>query len=382
MWTDMHTLPVTNPLRRSTAQIKKFRRYHRSPLYQVAEALKSIDMETLETINSFTLAPWAKRVQSDSHDVPETQTEAGGVMRIAVSSSAWNEMVGFGVAIEKQPPRYRKSRLESLSVMLGARTEQNPYSGELAAMAHALSTLRGLKRCRVTLLTSNKAAALTLKNPRQQSGQEHIHQIYQLIQRLRRHENRIDIRWVPTSEKNQLLGLAKEQARAATQEDTTPQAQVPRMKSTTLNMVRSQVAAGQCLPENVGQHSRRVDAALPGKHTRQLYNRLSWKEASVLAQLRTGMARLNGYLYRINVAETDQCGCGQSRETVDHFLFRCQKWTTHRTEMLQCTHTHRGNISFFLGGKSPLDDQNWKPNLEAVRASIRFAIATGRLDAV
>jgi hypothetical protein len=36
---------------------------------------------------------------------------------------------------------------------------------------------------------------------------------------------------------------------------------------------------------------------------------VSWKEASVLAQLRTGMARLNGYLYRINVAESDQCAC-------------------------------------------------------------------------
>ena len=381
IWTDMHTLPVTNPLRRSTAQIKKFRRYHRSPLYQVADALKSIEMETLETINPFTLAPWEARVQGDGQDLPETQTETGGVMRIAVSSSARNEMVGFGVAIEKQPPRYRKPRLKTFSVTLGARTEQNPYSGELAAMAHSLNTLRGLKRCRVTLLTSNKAAALTLKNPRQQSGQEHICQTYKLMQRLRRHENRMDIRWIPTSEKNQLLGLAKEQARDATQEDTIPQAQAPRMKSTTLNIARSQVAAGQCLPENIGRYSKLVDAALPGKHTRKLYDRLSWKEASVLAQLRTGMARLNGYLYRINVAETEQCACGQARETVEHFLFRCQKWTTHRTEMLQCTHTHRGNIPFFLGGKSPLDDHNWKPNLEAVRATIRFAIATGRLDA-
>jgi hypothetical protein len=162
MWTDMHTLPVANPLRRSTAQIKKFRRYHRSPLYQVAEALKSIDMETLETINPFTLAPWEERIQGDGQDLPETQTETGGVMQIAVSSSARNEMVGFGVAIEKQPPRYRKPRLKTFSVTLGARTEQNPYSAELAAMAFALSTLRGLKRCRVTLLTSNKAAALTL----------------------------------------------------------------------------------------------------------------------------------------------------------------------------------------------------------------------------
>lgn len=143
----------------------------------------------------------------------------------------------------------------------------------------------------------------------------------------------------------------------------------------------AQIAASKGLPENVGRHAKRVDAALPGKHTRQLYDRLSWKEASVLAQLRTGMVRLNGYLYRINVAQTDQCACGQARETVEHFLFRCRKWTTHRTKMLQYTHTHRGNISFFLGGKSPSDDQNWTPNLEAVRASIRFAIATGRLDA-
>jgi hypothetical protein len=32
-------------------------------------------------------------------------------------------------------------------------------------------------------------------------------------------------------------------------------------------------------------------------------------------------------------------------------------------------------------GKSPSDDQNWMPNFEAVRASIRFAIVTGRLEA-
>ncbi|KAJ5148268.1 hypothetical protein N7526_001620 [Penicillium atrosanguineum] len=334
------------------------------PSAKVADALKSIEMETLETINPFILAPWEERVQGDGQDLPETQTETGGVMRIAVSSSARNEMVGFGVATEKQPPRYRKPRLKTFSVTLGTRTEQNPYSGELAAMAHAPNTLHGLKRCRVTLLTSNKAASLTLKNPHKQSGQEHICQIYKLMQRLRRHENRVHILWIPISEDHRLLGLAKEQARAATKEEASRQAQVPRMKSTTLNIARSQVAA-----------------TLPGKHTRKLYDRLSWKEASVVAQLRTGMARLNGYLYRINVAETDQCACGQARETVEHFLFRCQKWTAHRTELLQCTNTHRGNISFFLGGKSPLDDQNWKPNLEAVRAAIRFAIATGRLDA-
>ena len=31
--------------------------------------------------------------------------------------------------------------------------------------------------------------------------------------------------------------------------------------------------------------------------------------------------------------------------------------------------------------KSPSDSKNWSPNMQAVRATIRFAIATGRLDA-
>ncbi|CDM38601.1 Probable transposable element [Penicillium roqueforti FM164] len=243
---------------------------------------------------------------TDIYTLPKTNPlrRAGGLIQIAVSSSAQNELVGFGVTIEKQPPRNRKLKLKTFSITLGARAKQNPFSAELAAMAHILKMIVGIKDYRTTLLTSNKAAVLTLRNPR-------------------RHE----------------------------------------------------------LPENIGRHTKRVDAALPGKHTRQLYDRLTWKEASVLAQLRTGMARLNRYLNQINIAETDQCDYRQARETVEHFLFRYRKWMTHRTEMLQCTQTHRGNISFFLGGKQPSDDQKRTPNLEAVQASIRFAIATGRLEA-
>ncbi|CEO59700.1 Putative Reverse transcriptase [Penicillium brasilianum] len=301
--------------------------------------------QTLETINPFTLAPWETRVQTD--------------VEIAVSSLARNGLVGFGVAIKKQPPRYRKLKLKTFSVTLGARSEQNPFSAELAAMAHVLNMLVGLKDYRIMLLTSNRAAARTIANPRQQSGQDFIRQTYRLMKRLQRNGNHINILW----------------------KDAVPQESVPRMKSTTLNLARSQAATSNDLPENVGRHVKRVDSALPGKHTRQLYDRLSWKEASVLAQLRTGIARLNDYLYRINAADTDQCVCGQARETVEHFLFRCRKWTTQRIALLQCSQTHRGNLSFFLGGKSPSDNQHWTPNFEAVRASIRFAITTGRLDA-
>lgn len=81
VWTDMHTLPETNPLRRGTDRIRKFRRYHRSPLHHVADALKHVDMETLETINPFTLAPWDERVQANVDGQDEPQTEEGGLMQ-------------------------------------------------------------------------------------------------------------------------------------------------------------------------------------------------------------------------------------------------------------------------------------------------------------
>jgi ribonuclease HI len=283
MWTDIHTLPETHPLRRSTAWIKKFRRYHRSPLYQVADALKNIDMETLETIEPFVLAPWETRMQTDVEAMADSHTVPGGSIQVAVSSSARNGLVGFGVAIKKQPPRYRKLKLKSFFVTLGARSEQNPFSAELAAMAHTLNMLAGLKDYRITLLTSNKAATLTIRNPRQQSGQESVYQAYKSMKRLWRNGNHISIRWVPTNKDDKLLDLAKEQARTATQKDAVPQESGPRMKSTTLKIARSQVAAGSDLGENVGRHVKRVDAALPGKHTPRLYDRLSWKEASVLA---------------------------------------------------------------------------------------------------
>jgi hypothetical protein len=42
--------------------------------------------------------------------------------------------------------------------------------------------------------------------------------------------------------------------------------------------------------------------------------------------------------------------------------------------------THVGNLSYFLGGKAATDGDDWTPDLRAVRAVIKFAITTGRLN--
>ncbi|KAM4055450.1 DDE superfamily endonuclease [Hirsutella rhossiliensis] len=56
--------------------------------------------------------------------------------------------------------------------------------------------------------------------------------------------------------------------------------------------------------------------------------------------------------------------------TEEHLLFRCKKWMAEREIMLQCARTKIGNLSYFCEGQAT----------RAVRAAIKFPIATGRLD--
>jgi hypothetical protein len=77
------------------------------------------------------------------------------------------------------------------STTLGKREEQNPYAAELAAIAKALSRLPELRFRNIALTKRNKAAVLTLRQPRQQSGQSHISQFYKTVQRLRRDSNTV-----------------------------------------------------------------------------------------------------------------------------------------------------------------------------------------------
>ena len=287
----------------------------------MAEALKDIDMEQMETTCLCILAPWEKRVQIVVENAAQG-LEANWAVRIAVSSSARNGVVGMGGAISIQ-----NNEKQSFSLTLGRREEQDPYAAELAAMAEALSRLPKLRFRNIVLITRNKAAVLTLRRPQQQSGQSYISQFYKTVQTLRRDGNTVTVLWLPASEERELASLAKQEAKMATRPNARPQTQLPRMRSTTHNIARKQGIAKK-VPADVGAYSKRIDTALPGKHTRQLYDGLSRKESSVFAQLRTGMAQLNTYRHRIKASTTDHCECGQAAETVEHFLFRCRKWTT------------------------------------------------------
>lgn len=255
---------------------------------------------------------------------------ANGVMGIviATSSSVKKGIVGMGGCAQDTLFNRAGGAATRYAVTLGTREEQNPYTAEL----------------------------------------------------LKQGGNSVDFIWIPAETDFALGSEAKAVAQSATKQRRAPDLQPHQAKSTTIRLAVAKQQQGRRLPEDVGKFSKAMDMALPGKHTRELYDKLKRREASVLAQLRTGMARLNGFLSRIGAAESDQCACGHARETVEHFLLRCVRWTALREGMLQCTTTRRGSLSFYLGGKAPSDPKQWSPDMKAVRAVIKYAMATGRLD--
>ena len=231
-------------------------------------------------------------------------------------------------------------------------------------------------------MASNRWALDALGRPRQQSGQFTIRKIYTYSHRLQQRGNTIQLTWVPLLKEGFWLGkMAKTEAQEAVEREVTPVTQTYQAKSTALRLAVDEKRYSNRLPENVGKYSRRIDKALPGKHTRALYDVLKKRESKVPVQLYKGTARLNGLLHRIGAAESDLCNCGRAGEHVEHFLFRCEKWKEEREVMSKGSRSKMGNLPFFLGSKTAADDDKWKPDMRAIQAIIRFAITTRRLDA-
>jgi hypothetical protein len=133
-----------------------------------------------------------------------------------------------------------------------------------------------------------------------------------------------------------------------------------------------------------------MDQALPGRHTLQLYGSLISDQASILIQARTGYRRLNQYLSRAGLRDDAKCGYGDNDETIKHVLLWCPRWADERRELRAAAGSRSEDVPYLLGGWGSKKDirtgqlsdgpkEKWKPDLEVVKATIRFLEKTGRL---
>jgi ribonuclease HI len=222
--------------------------------------------------------------------------DAQGIV-VATCSSEKNGIVGIGGAIHNTTTATRTSNTAltaTYTVTLGPRDRLNPYFAELIAISTALRNLAALpiRNRFINILSSNLSALQAINHPKQQLGQIYINEIYKSAGKLMDMDNQILAIWTPAHEKINIKAKAKAMAKRATATEATGpakevQERIPSAKATVLRLAKYRLHRKPI--DRVGEYTRKLDTALPGKHTYFLYNSFKRVEASILAQLRTGM---------------------------------------------------------------------------------------------
>ena len=143
----------------------------------------------------------------------------------------------------------------------------------------------------------------------------------------------VDIRWTPghaeiqgNEEADRLAKEASKEAESMNEEDRTIShaefKQAAKAHSMTTWQKQWDVSEkGRFLHELKPKVTKKTILDFPDKKT---YNQI--------AQLRTGYAKLNDYLFKIGVSDTKNCSCGEI-ETVEHYLINCEKYFNEREKM-------------------------------------------------
>ena len=359
--------------------------------------MQPTNVPNLETIAPFCLPPWQSRPKVT---IPQDRIEAIALAKrrfpfaIYTDGTLRNGLGGTGIAWPWP---------ESTSTTIGPSDNLNRYVVKLIAIDSALRDLERLQRyaehpSSAIIFSDSQCALEAINNTTNQSCQYIVRSISDRIESIRKNGlYSVVFQWAPRDSQISGNKRAREAAHQATEQNKAPVIYLPKSKSNALKEAKGPNLDQLVLPTSESTpstrtntvmgaaYTRSIDKALPGKHTKKLYDNLRREEATVLAQLRTGMCRLNVYLAKIRAIDGNTCSCTKEVESVSHYLFRCQLWEPQRDEFRKEMGTRWGDVSFALGGWSgrrQLDGLKnaWTPNMAAVRATIAFARATKRLD--
>jgi hypothetical protein len=396
-WIICHTLPKDHPFWPCRmAAVTQDGRYP-SPFKVLARHGPQC-LSDLEVIRPFALDPWQRSlgdlIITAGSNTNELQEVGSARLWLFTSVSVRNGLVGTGLVV----------RVNQVNIALSNRTvgddqTLNAHFAHLGTILEATSYVKTMLpriqmspwKIHVTIVVSNQTVLRSLAKPLLQGGQSLINLITDVITQLREMGAQVSLR-PPAEEDLEVAARTHSLAREATTEnrviDPPPWAKV-QLRASALRWAR--VNAKNHRKEvyrqaSTGQFTRQLDLALPGPHTKLLYDDLDRKKASVLVQLRTGNARLNGYLHRIGQSDSDLCACGTERETVPHFLLRCVQWNEQRRALVETAGSGFGNLSYMLGGMPDEVDgagdtrtRTWKPDIKVVKAVITFAMETKQL---
>lgn len=418
-WIKSHTLPAKHPFWRIRKAVDVKNKRLVSPLQRVAQRLVKLDLSEMETIEPFCIPPWQNKIAVSIPKRNEAKKWAEESREVKMFVDASYRQGNAGVGLYHSVGN--NSQTVKRSIKIGHCEGLTATHVELLAIEKAITLIlttwsqprmaqfqEHAKHLTYVIASDSQAAIQQIGNPKNQSGQATVRKIYQLKRNL---ENRllpnVRMQWIPAHASVVEDEIADQLAKEATK------GHLEKVKGITMTKAiadmrkhqqesqqgNQQTNQEESLQESQQEsHGRRrntikyaIDSALPGKHTTTLYNDLTYREAATLCQLRTGKSRLRDYLAKIRAVESDKCECtGHPSETVRHFLFECPRWSKHRGPLREIVGDRWGDLAFLVGGRSEIRKasgelldgprKSWKPDLEVVNNTIKFALATGRLS--
>ncbi len=98
----------------------------------------------------------------------------------------------------------------------------------------------------------------------------------------------------------------------------------------------------------------------------------SRKKYIVINNLRSGFAKLNDYCHKLNITDNPLCACGQSRETVEHYMLECELYQEARERLVHdiflLSGIHRLQLETLLSvGKQDQDEMTSLTETEKLR---------------
>ena len=365
-WILLHTRPTKHTCWRLVKQLN-WCHHHISPMEQTAKHFSSISqlVGKVTKIPPFSKPPWTQPppiiILPKETSIAEFEATAGSDT-VYTGASLHHGRIGLAVS--------------TLSVACVRTLDRGPkmsaMAAELEAIEMALSILAShtMSRTQVDIVTNNQEAINRLRKPHRSWT---INSIYKALNNLQLRGVSIRLIWVSGHTRIPGIGKAHTKAQEAAGISQTPENST--IEARAIKPIAQEEERRRLLTSGRARQLLSLDQALPGKHTRKLYNNLTRTDASILAQLRTGYSRLNSYLYKINKAESNLCQCGEE-ETVEHFLTQCKRWQQQREAIWG---NNQPGIHTLCGAWNGLD-QKWKPNMAAIKKTVEYAKLTGRLN--
>jgi len=258
------------------------------------------------------------------------------------------------------------------------------YAGELEAIHMAVTHVKDLTQMESHIFTDSQAAMKSLAKPKRQSGQAIIKRILDEIDMLYlvRPSYALQLAWVPGYVGIERNERADQAAKSAATEKINPMILPTILKSARANEIHQTIEREQqnqwVNGKGTAAHLRNItkrnmtkrNLMKRTKPSSQIYRQLSKrKHIAWIARLRTGHCSLNSYLERFKITDDAICpGCGDAKETVQHFLLVCQKYERERDRMRKMVGVGGMKMEKLLGDP------------RRIQYTIEFIESTGRFD--